>query len=53
LLTERANTVPRDLFSSSVHGGLKQANLLLEKWISDVPNITLQILFENIIREGV
>jgi len=31
---------------------LKQANLLLEKWISDVPNITLQILFENIIREG-
>jgi DNA helicase-2/ATP-dependent DNA helicase PcrA len=52
LLTEKANTVPKDLFSNSVHEGLKQASLLLEKWIADVPNITLQILFENIIREG-
>jgi DNA helicase-2/ATP-dependent DNA helicase PcrA len=52
LLNEKSNEVPKDLFSTGVHDGLKKAHILLEKWIADVPNITLQNLFENIIREG-
>ncbi|MDP4263400.1 MAG: ATP-dependent DNA helicase [Bacteroidota bacterium] len=52
LLNEKANAVPKDLFSGSIHEGLKKASVLLEKWITDVPNVTLQVLFENIIREG-
>ncbi len=52
LLYEKSNAAPRDLFSTGPHEGLKKASALLEKWIADVPNITLQTLFENIIREG-
>ncbi len=52
LLTEKANTPPRDLFSISLHEGLKKASGILEQLIKDVPNVTLQQLFENIIREA-
>ncbi|MEP7376645.1 MAG: ATP-dependent DNA helicase [Chitinophagaceae bacterium] len=52
LLTEKANTPAKDLFSVSLHEGLKKASSLLEQLIKDVPNVTLQILFENIIREA-
>ena len=51
LLHEKSNAIPKDLFSTTVHEGLKKASFILEKLISDVPNITLQQLFENIIRE--
>jgi len=51
-LCEKSKEVPRDLFSTGPHAGLKKACELLEKWLADVPNITLQNLFENIIREG-
>lgn len=51
-LDEKAKTPPRDLFSQGLHQGLKDASRIVEKLIGDVPNITLQILFENIIREA-
>ncbi len=51
LLYEKANGAPKDLFSSGVHEGFKKASAVLEKLVADVPNITLQQLFENIVRE--
>src|SRR6186997_1858646 len=51
LLHEKSIAIPKDLFSSTVHEGLKKASFILEKLIADVPNVTLQQLFENIIRE--
>ena len=52
LLSEKANEPPKDLFSPSLHDGLKKASIILESLISDVPNVTLQSLFENIIRKA-
>ncbi len=52
LLYEKANTPAKDLFSNGIHEGLKKASAIIEKLIADVPNITLQHLFENIIREA-
>lgn len=52
LLNDKATAVPRDLFSSGIHEGLKKASILFEKWIADAPNMPLQLLFEKIIREG-
>ena len=50
--TEKANAPAKDLFSKSLHEGLKKASLIIEKLIADVSNVTLQTLFENIIREA-
>jgi DNA helicase-2/ATP-dependent DNA helicase PcrA len=50
LLYEKANAPAKDLFSQGLNEGLKKASKVLEQLISDVPNITLQMLFENIIR---
>ena len=52
LLIEKANTPPKDLFSTSLHEGLKKASHVLEQLIKDVPNVTLQALFENITRKA-
>jgi DNA helicase-2/ATP-dependent DNA helicase PcrA len=52
LLYEKSNQPPKDLFSQGLHEGMKKASVVLEKLISDVSNITLQTLFENIIREA-
>ncbi|SJZ32282.1 ATP-dependent helicase [Sediminibacterium ginsengisoli] len=52
LLYEKANRPPADLFSTGPATGLKEASAALEKLIADVPNVTLQHLFENIIREA-
>ncbi len=51
LLYEKANAPTKDLFSQGLNEGLKKASKVLEQLISDVPNITLQMLFENIIRK--
>src|SRR6187401_214281 len=51
LLHEKSIAIPKDLFSPTIHEGLKKASFTLEKLIADVPNFTLQQLFENIIRE--
>ncbi len=52
LLHEKSNEPPRDLFSQGLNAGLKKASAVIEKLIADVANITLQSLFENIIREA-
>lgn len=51
LLVERSHQPVRDLFSQSMHEGLKKATETFEKLIAQVPNLTLQGLFEVIIRE--
>jgi DNA helicase II / ATP-dependent DNA helicase PcrA len=51
-LIEKSNEPVKDLFSKGLNEGLKNASRIMEKLIADVPNITLQQLFENIIREA-
>ena len=51
LLYEKAHAPAKDLFSQGIHHGLKAASGIFEKLVGDVPNITLQHLFDNIIRE--
>lgn len=50
LLYDRSTEMPRDLFSQSVNPRLKQASDILESLLSDIPNVTLQCLLDNIIR---
>jgi DNA helicase II / ATP-dependent DNA helicase PcrA len=52
LLYEKAAAPARDLFSPGLHPGLKIAGNAVEKMIGAVPNLTLQQLFELIIRES-
>ncbi|HKO80536.1 MAG TPA: ATP-dependent helicase, partial [Chitinophagaceae bacterium] len=52
LLVEKSNAPAKDLFSIPFYVGLKNASITIEKLIKDVPNVTLQVLFENIIREA-
>jgi DNA helicase-2/ATP-dependent DNA helicase PcrA len=51
LLYEKANRPARDLFDNGLPEGMKKASAALERLIGDVPNMTLQTLFENTIRE--
>src|SRR6266496_1602415 len=50
LLHERSNQPPKDLFSQGIHPQLKKASAVIEQLIADVPNVTLQTLFENIVQ---
>jgi DNA helicase-2/ATP-dependent DNA helicase PcrA len=52
LLNEKATQPPRDLFTPQLHQGLKTASRVIEKLIGDVPNVTIQTLFESIIRDA-
>ncbi len=52
LLYERANQPPKDLFSQGIHPYLKKASNIIEQLISDTPNVTLQVLFENIVQRA-
>jgi len=52
LLVEKAAAPAKDLFSVGLYEGLKKASAVIEQLIADVPNVTLQHLFENIIREA-
>ena len=52
LVQQKINSPAKDLFSPQTNEGLKKAGNALEKLIADVPNVTLQNLFENIIRES-
>lgn len=52
LLVEKAAAPAKDLFSVGLYEGLKKASAVIEQLIADVPNVTLQRLFENIIREA-
>ena len=50
LLYEKATRPARDLFDTGLPEGMKNASRALEQLIGDVPNTTLQTLFENCIR---
>jgi DNA helicase-2/ATP-dependent DNA helicase PcrA len=52
LLYEKANRPARDLFDSGLPEGMKRASNALEQLIGDVPNTTLQILFEHCVRKA-
>ena len=52
LLVEKSNAPAKDLFSSSLHEGLRKASIVIEQLVADVSNITLQNIFENIIRDA-
>ncbi len=52
LLNEKAILPPKDLFTPLIHENLKRASHLFEKLIAVVPNVTLQSLFEKIVREA-
>ncbi len=52
LLYERSKQPVRDLFTQSMNESLKKASEAMESIISKVPNLTLQGLFECIIREA-
>lgn len=52
LLAEKSHQPARDLFTQSIHEGLKKASESIESLISTVPNVTLQTLFEAVIREA-
>ncbi|HEV2478293.1 MAG TPA: ATP-dependent DNA helicase [Puia sp.] len=51
LLSEKTNRPARDLFDQGPPEPLKKASRILEKLIGDVSNLTLQGLFENVIRD--
>ncbi len=52
LLVEKASAPAKDLFSSNLHEGLRKASAIIEQLVTDVSNVTLQHLFESIIREA-
>ena len=52
LVQQKINAPAKDLFSQAAHTGLIKAGNILERLIADVPNITLQSLFEHIVREA-
>ena len=51
-LVEKSNAPAKDLFSPGLHSGLKNASRVIEQLVADVPNLTLQQLFENVIRQA-
>jgi len=51
LINDKSNAPAKDLFTPTIHEGLKKAGAILEKLIHDVPNQTLQHLFALCISE--
>ncbi len=52
LLQEKINSPAADLFAQPLNAGLVHASNVIEQLIGHVPNVTLQFLFEQIIREA-
>ena len=52
LMSERAKATKTDLFTQPIPDTMKVASATIEKLVADVPNVTLQNLVENIIREA-
>lgn len=53
LLAEKAGAPAKDLFDTGgLHLKLKQVSIMLEQFIADVPNLTIQQLIDNVIRRG-
>jgi DNA helicase-2/ATP-dependent DNA helicase PcrA len=51
-LIDKANTPARDLFTPNLHPALQRAGSILEKLIGGALNLTLQQLFEELIRRA-
>ena len=51
-LAEKAAAPQADLFSTGINQNLKAASQFLEELIADVPNLTVQQLFEKIVRKS-
>lgn len=52
LLQKRSKQPVKDLFTQGMNAGLKNASEAIESLIGKVPNVTLQVLFESVIREA-
>ncbi|UAY52206.1 ATP-dependent DNA helicase [Ferruginibacter albus] len=52
LLNEKANTPAKTLFDVGLNENLKNISIVLEGLIADVPNVTLQQLFENVVTKA-
>jgi DNA helicase-2/ATP-dependent DNA helicase PcrA len=52
LIYEKASKPPADLFTPAFHPNLVKARDVIERLIHIVPNVTLQVLVGNIIREA-
>lgn len=52
LLWDKANAPAKDLFDAGIHPALKNISSIIEQAIADVPNVTLQQLFESIIQKA-
>ncbi|MBC7934774.1 MAG: ATP-dependent helicase [Rhizobacter sp.] len=52
LLWDKTNAPAKDLFDTGINQGLKNVSAIIEQLIADVPNVTLQQLFENIIQKA-
>ena len=52
LLYDKANQPARDLFDTGLHSKLKKVSAIIETLISDVANVSLQQLLDNIIRNA-
>jgi DNA helicase-2/ATP-dependent DNA helicase PcrA len=52
LLSDKANSAPKTLFDTGLQEGLKKVSKIVEQLIADVPNVTLQQLIDNIIRNA-
>jgi len=52
LLSDKTNSAPKNLFDAGIHDGLKKVSRIVEQLIADVPNVTLQQLIDNIIRNA-
>lgn len=50
LLHTKSTQPPRDLFSTGIHPNLKKASTIIESLIANVANVTLQNLFDEIVR---
>lgn len=52
LLYEKSKQPPVDLFTQGLNSNLKKASAIIEQLVTDVSNVTLQVLIEHIIREA-
>ncbi|HZW65846.1 MAG TPA: ATP-dependent DNA helicase, partial [Hanamia sp.] len=52
LLFEKSHAIAKDLFDTGIHEALKNFSKKFEQLISDVSNVLLQKLFENIISDA-
>lgn len=51
-LVEKSMMPPKDLFAAGLNEGLKKASAIMEELVGAVPNLTLQQLFELIVRKA-